>query len=86
MATSYLASGAEQPRTVPSTEAAKMKARVLLVILVLALVSACSTSAPITAAENPRLDGGGMMGSGHRGDSISDEPETYSSPVIGSGH
>lgn len=63
-----------------------MKAPVLLVILVLAPVPACSTSASPTAAENPSLDGGGMMGSGHRGDSIPDEPETYSSPVIGSGH
>lgn len=63
-----------------------MKALMLIVFLVLALVPACSTSAPTTAAENPSLDGGGMMGSGHRSDSIPDEPETYGSPVIGSNH
>lgn len=86
MAASYLATGAEQPRTVPSTEAAKMKARVLLAVLAIALVPACSSSTLPTAAESPSLDGVGTVGSGHRGDPARDEPEADGSGTLGSGH
>lgn len=86
MAASYLATRAKMPRTIPSTEAAKMKARVLLAVLALALAPACSSSTLPTAAESPSLDGVGTVGSGHRGDPAPGEPEPDGSGILGSGH
>lgn len=43
-----------------------MKTRVLLVLLAVALVSACSRAPLLTAPEQPPMyGGGGWMGSGH---------------------
>ena len=65
MGDGYLATRADEPRTVLSTEVAQMKARILLAVVVLALASACSGGSVITAPEQPALDGVGAIGSGH---------------------